>query len=630
MRYRIFAIAVLSIVACACAPGVASAANYCVGTSAACTGSPVADFTADPAGITSAVTAANANAGTDNIFLAPGTYTLASPLVLTFAAAQDAHVIGAGAGQTVFTGSNASLAQLTFNFATTASDAQGLSLNVTGTPSNAKGVQVFNGTISDFAVTQPGGQASNFRAVVLDSSAVATRGSIAITSGTGSGLHFSDEGGGADDGSGKASELTLTGGVALSAGVTIDTGPTSIHALDRLRISGFGRGVEVTDGGFQLTNTLIDMGNTNAAQGIDAFNGQSTSNIFANASRVTIVGTGAFQTALDTGAAAAPGTQSFSGAFSDLVLFAAGESSTATRCTGGGILVTSTINSYAVRGGEFDVGGCGVNEINKTNLTSTDPGFRDFSGGDYRLKPSSPLVDRGVVGEPIDSSERDLTGANRVVDGDGNGSVVVDLGAYEYQRTAPTVTASGCASSPRAGELCGFSATGADADGDSLTFAWNFDDGATATGASPSHAFSTAGTHTATVTATDESGLTASATTVLTVTPVPVARVTAKPKKAFKQLKKGFTAPKKKSPFFTVAFADSAKAKFTIQSRRKGKIKSVKGSQTLSVKTGSKKFAFGGKFGGKKLKPGKYRATITPIGRDGFAGKPVTVNFSLK
>lgn len=629
MTYRIFVLAALSAVALACTPGAASAANYCVGASAACTGSPVADFSADPAGITSAVAAANSNAGTDNIFFAAGPYTLASPLTLTFAAAQDVHVIGAGVSQTVFTGSNASFAQLTFNFATSASDVQGISLNVTGTPSNAKGIQLFTGAIRDFAVAQPGGQASNFRAVVLDSSAVATRGSIAITSGTGSGVHFSDEGGGADDGSGTASQLTMTGGVALSAGVSIDTGPTSIHTLDRLRISGFGRGLEVTDGGFQLTNTLIDMGNTNAAQGIDAFNGQNSSNIFATASRVTIVGTGAFQTAMDTGATAL-GTQSFTGAFSDLVLFAAGDSSTGLRCTGGGVQVTSAINSYAIRGSETNTGGCNPTETNRTDLATTDPGFRDFSGGDYRLKPNSPLVDGGMVGESISSSERDLTGATRVVDGDGNGSVVVDLGAYEYQRIAPTATASGCASAPRVGESCGFSATGADGDGDSLTFAWSFDDGGVATGASAAHAFSTAGAHTATVTAADESGLTASATAVISVTPLPVARITAKPKKAFAQKKKGFAAPKKRSPFFTVVFADSAKAKFTIQSRRKGKLKSIKGSQTLKVRAGSNKFAFGGKFGGKILKPGKYRATITPLGSDGFAGTPVTLDFSLK
>jgi hypothetical protein len=629
VSYRIFAIAVLSVVACACAPGVASAANYCVGTSAACTGSPVADFNADAAGITSAVTAANANAGTDNIFLAAGSYPLASSLVLTFAAAQDVHVIGAGAGQTVFTGSVASLAQVTFNFATTASDVQGVSLNVTGTPANATGLRVFNGTISDFAITQPGGQASNFRALVLDSGATATRGSIAITSGTGTGLYFSDQDPGADDGSGNASQLTLTGGVALSAGIRIDTGPSSSHVLDRLRISRFGRGMEVDDGGFQLTNTLIDMGNTNAAQGIDAFNGQNTSHIFANASRVTIVGTGPFQTAMDMGATAL-NTQSFTGGFSDLVLFAAGEDSTGLLCTGGGISVTATINSYAIRGAEVNTSGCSPSEFNRTDLAAVDPGFRDFSGGDYRLKPSSPLVDGGMVGETIISSERDLTGAIRVVDGDANGSVVVDLGAFEYQRTAPTVSASACGSAPRVGESCAFSATGADGDGDSLTFAWVFDDGVTATGASAAHAFLNAGPHTATVTATDASGLTASATAVVTVAALPAARVTAKPKKAFPQRKKGFAAPKKKSPFFTVVFADSAKAKFTLQLNRKGKLKSIKGSQTLSVKTGPNKFAFGGKFGGKKLKAGKYRAAITPIGRDGFAGKSVSVNFTLK
>lgn len=628
MIYRIFVSATLAIAAFAFAPSGAVAANFCVGSVPACTGSPLPPFTTDAAGISGAITAANGASGSDNIFLAPGTYTLGAPLNPTFAALQDIHIIGAGVGQTVFTGSIASTEMLTLNFATVGSEAKGFSLNVTGTPSGATGLRVLKGTISEFAVNQPDGAASNFRAIELDSGATATRGAVALTSSGGVGLEFTDSAG-ADDGIGHASELTLTGGGSGGfIAIAINTGTSTPHSFDRLRISGFFRGIEIDDGGFFLTNTLIDMGDKNGALGIDAFNGTSSSSISANASRVTIVGRGPNQTALSIGAGAIA-TQIFSGGFSDLVLFAAGESSTGLVCVGGGVSVATTINSYAIRGADTDFSGCSPLRLNKTDLTALDPGFRDFNGGDYRLRPTSPLVDSGFAGEIISPDERDLTGAARVVDGDANGVATVDLGAFEYQRTAPTVSASASPQPCQSREVCGFTATGADADGEVLTFAWTFDDGATATGASASHAFATAGAHTATVTATDEAGLTASSTVVVSAAPLPSAKVTAKPKKSFAQKKKGFAAPQKKQPFFTISFADSAKAKFTLQSKSKGKLKTVKGSQTLAVKTGANKFAFGGKFGGKKLKPGKYRVTVTPLRASGFPGKPVTVDFKL-
>ncbi|MBI5311438.1 MAG: PKD domain-containing protein [Actinobacteria bacterium] len=533
-------------------------------------------------------------------------------------------------GQTIFTASGAGTTQLTFDFETAASDAKGFTLNVTGTPSNATGLQVITGEISDFAVSQQGGNASNFHAVALDSGATATRGSIAITSGSGVGLHLAGAAG-ADDGVGNASELTMTGTGQASIGIAVNTNIPGGRIFDRLRIISFGRGVEVTTGGFLLTNSLIDMGATNAAEGIDAFNGLSTSNISANASRVTIVGTGPFQSALSIGAGAT-GTEAFEGGFSDLVLFAAGTSSTGLRCTAGGISVSATINSYAIRGAESNFSGCSPTTFNKLDLATIDPGFRDSAAGDYRLKPSSPLVDSGMVGEAIGSGERDLSGATRVVDGDGNGSVTVDLGAFEYQRSAPTVAASASSLPSRPGQPISFIATGSDTDGEILTFAWSFDDGASATGASTTHPFSTEGTHTATVTATDEAGDKASATVTVTVSvdPLPSARVIAKPARTFVRTKKGFTAPKRKQPFFTVAFADTAKAKFTLKVRRKGKLRTVRGVQTISVKTGANKFAFGGKFGGKILKAGRYRVTITPLGADAFAGEAVAVDFRLK
>ena len=70
-----------------------------------------------------------------------------------------------------------------------------------------------------------------------------------------------------------------------------------------------------------------------------------------------------------------------------------------------------------------------------------------------------------------------------------------------------------------------FSATqSSDPQGLALTYAWDFGDGTSGTGAQPSHTYTTAGSYTATVTVTDTAGLSAKATaTVNVVTPVSAA-----------------------------------------------------------------------------------------------------------
>ncbi|MFJ2715628.1 ThuA domain-containing protein [Streptomyces sp. NPDC087437] len=76
---------------------------------------------------------------------------------------------------------------------------------------------------------------------------------------------------------------------------------------------------------------------------------------------------------------------------------------------------------------------------------------------------------------------------------------------------APTVTATSDKTSGKAPLKVSFSATGEDADGDALTYSWDFGDGTTGTGAKPQHTYRANGTYTATVTVTDPSGYTATA-----------------------------------------------------------------------------------------------------------------------
>jgi hypothetical protein len=155
--------------------------------------------------------------------------------------------------------------------------------------------------------------------------------------------------------------------------------------------------------------------------------------------------------------------------------------------------------------------------------TNVDPKFVDpfvtleNPTVDFRLRHDSPLIDKG---EPGGVQAEDLAGELRLVDGDGTDGPARDMGAYEYQHRAPiAVIAAPGAGALAAGAPVAFSAAGSgDLDaGDSLEYAWSFGDGATATGAAPSHAYDFGGQRIITLTVTDPTGLTATATRELLV-----------------------------------------------------------------------------------------------------------------
>src|SRR5262249_27809302 len=142
--------------------------------------------------------------------------------------------------------------------------------------------------------------------------------------------------------------------------------------------------------------------------------------------------------------------------------------------------------------------------------------------GDYRLAHDSPAIDAGsstVVGP----SETDLRSLTRIVAGAPPYTPAArDLGAYEYQHAAPVAAPTASPASVAPGQPVSFDGSGSsDVDGEALTYSWTFDDGATATGLMASHAFATAGAHSASLTVTDPTGLTGNATAQVSVVTPP-------------------------------------------------------------------------------------------------------------
>jgi hypothetical protein len=270
--------------------------------------------------------------------------------------------------------------------------------------------------------------------------------------------------------------------------------------------------------------------------------------------------------------------------------------------------------------------GTGPNLVDPTN-PNVDPQFVDQANGDLRLRGGSPLIDAGDPAAPIGTEPTtDAAGNPRVVDGNGDGTVRRDIGALEYQRRAPIVT-------PEVPAPIGapvrvpitFSATATDPDGDLLTYAWTFDDGGSAPGATVQHAFATQGIHVATITVTDSAGVSSSSQVAVGVPPDPrtiLSALSVHPAKF--RLKTGtdirFALKLPASVKFTVDRAAAGRklngrcVRPTKKNRSAKKCKRhvlLAGFFKRSGAAGSNHSHWNGRLKGKALKPGSYRLIAT-------------------
>jgi len=71
---------------------------------------------------------------------------------------------------------------------------------------------------------------------------------------------------------------------------------------------------------------------------------------------------------------------------------------------------------------------------------SADPLFTDPAQGDYHLQQGSPSID-ACDNMAFNLPDKDLDGDPRILDGDGNGTAIIDMGVDEF-RAPPSINIS--------------------------------------------------------------------------------------------------------------------------------------------------------------------------------------------
>ncbi|MFT4048314.1 MAG: PKD domain-containing protein [Solirubrobacterales bacterium] len=654
MRARLFLLTFASILACATSAATASAANFCVGTSAHCLGAPSNSFPATEQGLESALADAEAASTADTIYIAAGDPVVVSkglsihapednPVTITGEGTHDSTLsftnqVGVGLDIDTDDGENSSVSSLIVRVGGPVA---------TG---DRTGIRMEKGTVSDVNFIVDGESDTNepTSGLTLKGGGLCTYCDFAMLHDRGIGL-----------------ETTVGGRVTLSrfrdaSGADDETvgiisgGPGSVN-VRQSRFVELGTSVNVRNGGVQLYDSAIDMGGHDDATGVVVNNPDLTANhSSATINGATIVGDGDDQTGIDVEAA----TNKVAGEYATVTLWnslllLAGTSATTAYCADDGSLGIATFNSgfSYLKEGTPTSSGCSSSSTSDTFYTSASPyhTFVNWDAGDLRLKPTADAqIDKGDPDTPKDDRGYDLILSPRFQDGSNSGTATIDIGAYEYGPYAPdTPQVSASATTVETGTAVDFQATGFDANGDVLSYAWDFDDGSSSSEQNPTHVFSKAGTFTVEVRTNDGALASLPASVTITVTApaapsgpksdccqagagrVSFAKTSAKFKFTKKQkLGNGFavSTKKPKGASYKVTTEGSWRKLNITLTNSKGK--KLKGSQTVTFPQGTSYLTFRGGWNKKPLPKGTYYQRLIDIGTNTLVSK-LTLNNSM-
>jgi probable HAF family extracellular repeat protein len=131
-------------------------------------------------------------------------------------------------------------------------------------------------------------------------------------------------------------------------------------------------------------------------------------------------------------------------------------------------------------------------------------------------KPVLWTGDQGMITLPGGNGEAtDINNLNQVV-GKTSGGVTL----WKIAALPPVARVGGPYTGAEGSSIAFDGSASSDPENGTLSYAWNFGDGGTATGATPTHAYADNGTYTVTLTVTDPGGLTSSASTTASVSNV--------------------------------------------------------------------------------------------------------------
>jgi PKD repeat protein len=484
-RFALAAAAALATAAVAL-PAIASANTFCVHNPSGCVGTTEPD-------LSTAVLAADFNgSGKDTIRLGPGSFSDGPVLA---SAGNPVDIVGASANETTLTGKGNNITVLRLmDSQSTVSD---LGVKVTGT-GNETGIELA-GKGSHLKLTNSGAQASTLGIALTGAFPWLDASSVALRYGPNDLAVYAV--------SSYATEALVTD-ADLSAKSGVIVGPGQVDVM-RSRVWAQ-QGVTADNGHATVADTSLRVpgpmpSNYSSAALIASGVGSST----IDADRITAYGNGNGE----NGVYASPSAGAGNTAKINLrgsVIDGFGTAVRAYQSGGAATTVTTAWSAYKLASVTTSGGAGYTAAASNLDLAGTSAGFIDAAGGDLRLGHDSALIDRGDPTFQFSVFDRD--GRPRVRDGDGAGGPRVDIGAVEYQRSAPAAAATATPSAVAAGQAVTFVGKADDADpGETATYQWAFDDGASATGATAQHAFATAGIHTATLTVTDPTGLTGTA-----------------------------------------------------------------------------------------------------------------------